>query len=294
MTRSAESPSTAHAAVGLASRPCQIGDVGEYAVLDEAVVYAPRTKTACSLNGPAKAIWELCDGEHTVAGIAEELARRLGRSPDQLVPELVSDVTAAVAQFHQLGLVVLAEGAPSRPPHAFPEWYAQDNGFKAPLYMEKAHEPIVKLAVATLAGRGGNVLDLGCGNGALLKKVYQANPAIVPFGIDRDARRIEHAGLLLPEFAGNFIAGDMFEDGRLSSDERNYALTILDVARLLEPAPEKATRLKQKVKENSQQLLVYAYDDWLLHQTLHDLARQAGVLLAASGVDTSLSLASIQ
>ena len=52
-----------------------------------------------------------------------------------------------------------------------PSWYATDNGFDSIAAMEDAHRPIVTAAVAALAGRGGDVVDLGCGNGALLDKI---------------------------------------------------------------------------------------------------------------------------
>ena len=52
-----------------------------------------------------------------------------------------------------------------------PSWYATDNGFDSIAAMEDAHRPIVTAAVAALAGRRGDVVDLGCGNGALLDKI---------------------------------------------------------------------------------------------------------------------------
>ena len=54
-------------------------------------------------------------------------------------------------------------------------------------------KPIVALAMAVLAGTSGNILDLGCGNGMLLKKIHEASPATVSFGIDVAPSRIEHA-----------------------------------------------------------------------------------------------------
>ena len=49
-----------------------------------------------------------------------------------------------------------------------PDWYASDNGFSSEDAMDAAHAPVVGAAVTALAGTGGDVLDLGCGNGALL------------------------------------------------------------------------------------------------------------------------------
>ena len=92
---------------------------------------------------------------------------------------------------------------------SFPPWYATDNGFSTVAAMDGSHEPILMTANPVLAENSGMVLDLGCGNGALLKKLLDASPSIVPFGIDVEAGRIAHASELLPRFADNFVAGNL-------------------------------------------------------------------------------------
>lgn len=115
---------------------------------------------------------------------------------------------------------------PIEPPRHKPDWYASDNGFASILAMNKAHHPIVELALATLAGRGGLVLDLGCGNGALLEKICKGSKTVVPYGTDISADKIAHARSLLPAFADNFLLGDMFENESLSPSGRAEALTF--------------------------------------------------------------------
>jgi len=61
-------------------------------------------------------------------------------------------------------------------------WYYADNGFSSREDMERGHEPILRLAAETISQTGGNVLDLGCGNGALLKMLCHFNHKIVPWG----------------------------------------------------------------------------------------------------------------
>ncbi|MGH7389316.1 MAG: class I SAM-dependent methyltransferase [Candidatus Rokuibacteriota bacterium] len=173
-----------------------------------------------------------------------------------------------------------------------PAWYAPDNGFPSRAAMDRAHRPIVELATAALAGSAGKVLDLGCGNGALLQKVREASPAIEPFGIDTDAGRVAHARELLPAFAGNFVAGSLFASEEIWPEGRRYALVILMPGRLLEVEPERAERLRAMLEARADRVLVYAYGDWLTrHRDLHGLARRAGFSLLSSRADVPASLA---
>ncbi|NEQ66796.1 MAG: hypothetical protein F6K21_15080 [Symploca sp. SIO2D2] len=176
----------------------------------------------------------------------------------------------------------------------YPEWYTSDNGFNSRFAMENAHKPIVELAANTLADCGGNVLDLGCGNGVLLKKICEANSEAIPFGIEIDSSRVKHTPLLLPEFADNFICGDMFEDDSLWSDSRRYKLAILMPGRLIEAGSERSAKLKEQLKKHCDNLLVYAYGEWLTrYESLTGLAHKAGILLLASEADAKASLAQI-
>ena len=173
-----------------------------------------------------------------------------------------------------------------------PEWYASDNGFASLAAMENAHRPVVEVARAALAGNGGNVLDLGCGNGALLHEIREASPGVVPFGVELEPTRLEHARRLLPAFAANLTLGDMLESDALWADERRYALALLMPGRLLEAGPERAARLRNRLSERCDALLVYAYGDWLTRfRNLEGLARKAGLLLLSAGPDARASLA---
>jgi hypothetical protein len=75
--------------------------IQEHALWDEMLLYAPGRETAFSLNGPAKAIWELCDGRHTLTDISRELSQRFSCSEETLA----ADVQIAVQRFDELGLL---------------------------------------------------------------------------------------------------------------------------------------------------------------------------------------------
>ena len=184
---------------------------------------------------------------------------------------------------------------PIEPTEQQAEWYASDNGFQSIIAMNKAHQPIVELALATLTGQGGLVLDLGCGNGALLEKISKGNETIVPFGADIGPDKIEHARTLLPDFADNFILGDMFENEQLWAEGRQYALIILMPGRLLEAGPERAATLREKLRQGCDHLLVYTYGDWSpQYRGLSELAQAAGLSLLTPAKDVGVSLATVR
>lgn len=177
-----------------------------------------------------------------------------------------------------------------------PSWYVTDNGFNSLQAMDMAHRPIVELAVETLAGQAGKVLDLGCGNGALLKKIYEANSKIVAYGLEFEQRagRIDHARLLSPDFADNFMSGNMFDSELPWPAGRRYALTLLMPGRLLEVDAGQAGWLRAKLQAHCDQLLIYAYGDWLVrYGTLANLARRAGLTPLTSEPTAAACLARI-
>ena len=91
-----------------AAVPVRKRGVSTYEVMHELVLYDAEQEAALSLNVSAKAIWELCDGHHTVADISRELAETLGCA----VADLQADVEATVEQFRALGLLEVSEAAP--------------------------------------------------------------------------------------------------------------------------------------------------------------------------------------
>jgi len=84
-----------------AGRPNRAPDVRVYPLGDEALVYVAAAAAAYALNSSALAIFELCDGQRTVADIGREFAQTLACTPDALLP----DVEHGVSELRKAGLV---------------------------------------------------------------------------------------------------------------------------------------------------------------------------------------------
>ena len=82
-------------------RPARPSGTEEYPLGDDLLVYIPRSETAYALNRSAVAIWRLCDGTRTVEAITKELGQCVGRSGDELLPDVIQGVT----RLRELGLL---------------------------------------------------------------------------------------------------------------------------------------------------------------------------------------------
>jgi len=170
------------------------------------------------------------------------------------------------------------------------DWYHLDNGFSSRLGMRDAHRPLVAAAASALDGSGGAVIDLGCGNGALLAALRAVAPRVDPWGVERDPAKIAHAALLHPDHAPQLIVGDLFGDDVWPPGVR-FALAFVMPGRLLEVDAAAAARLRAHLAARCDRILVYAYGDWLTRAGgLAELARDAGfTLLDASAVHAGLA-----
>ena len=165
-----------------------------------------------------------------------------------------------------------------------PAWYASDNGFTSRAGMETAHRPVVELAAATLGDAGGKVLDLGCGNGALLRAIRERVQGWCPSGSTRIPRASPTPARLHRSYADHFVAGDLFESEEIWDEGRQYALALLMPGRLLEVERERAARLRTRLRTACERVLVYAYGDWLTrYGGLEGLAEAVGIRLVGTG-----------
>ena len=159
-------------------------------------------------------------------------------------------------------------------------WRYQENGFTSLQAMHSLHAPIVAFVHEVLGESGGSVLDLGCGNGALLGKISERCSNIEPFGVESNSLAVQHARQTLAAFYSNVTVGDIFDESVWTSGRR-YALTLLMPGRLLEVDTAKAARLVERIEANSDAVVLYAYPD-RARGVLAALAAKAGLHLKAT------------
>lgn len=187
----------------------------------------------------------------------------------------------------QLGLVNPITTSDEGQPYVHAPWYPRDNGFATRYAMDRSHAPVVELVKRLLAevpvsGDRTRVVDLGCGNGALARKICMLSPALTPGGIDRDPDKIAHARLLNPNAPDRaFLVGDLFDGVGPDPDRDGDAyLTILMLGRLVEVPEAVAQNFLNRLCRSTRHLLVYAYDDYVRQfGSLSEMAASVGLVL---------------
>jgi hypothetical protein len=154
-----------------------------------------------------------------------------------------------------------------------------DNGFATEAAMREAHMPIVALASRVLTRHRATVLDLGCGNGALLHAIAAERPDVSVIGVECDPAKAEHARQVLIRLPHAIFTGDIFDDAGAWRSVRPD-LILLMPGRLLETTEERATRLRRWLRGVNGSILAYAYGDWVSDREGVDR------LCARAGLDT--------
>jgi hypothetical protein len=193
-------------------------------------------------------------------------------------PYKASPHHSTVSEAFQLGLKRISVVEPPRP-----AWYHLDNGFSSAEAMEGHHSPVVALARRQLSGVSGMILDLGCGNGALLRRICEGRDDLAPHGIDTNGSALDHARETLPFAAANFSRANIFKPEAWSGGRR-YALVIVSLRRLLEVSRLQADELLANIRKHSDRLVVYEYSD-ARAQRLQELAARVGLHLTETTGD---------
>ena len=169
-------------------------------------------------------------------------------------------------ELHKIGLDYL-------PPARLSEWKEwEDNGFSSAEAMVASHDVIRR--VLQSSPPKGPIVDLGCGNGALLAALGKDHVGVKLVGVESDWKRTD---LLSSVMRRTTDAGVQINRGNLFDFELpECATVILMPGRLSEVAPARALALRTRL-DKAHQVVVYAYGDWLDRCTLSSLVEAAGL-----------------
>ena len=173
--------------------------------------------------------------------------------------------------------------------------YFRDNGFSSIYHMNQSHKPIVDFANSFIRDNSYSIIDLGCGNGSLLKKIKNVCCNITPFGIDHDKLAIEHGRTIMPEYADNFILGDIFKSVDIWKQREYYDIALLMPGRLTVVNEDHRNWLKKQLKKHCKAIIIYLYNDWLGRSDgLKEISKRVGITLINELENQNIALAKIE
>lgn len=123
------------------------------------------------------------------------------------------------------------------------------NGFTSVAAMQQAHQFLLTMLKPTLAGP---VLDLGCGDGALLHAITQHCPEVTVCGVEQATVQA-----VVKEIPIEYV--NLFDR---SWDRQHYRLVLMAQQRLSEVESWQATELLQRIASHTEDFLLYSYAGW--------------------------------
>jgi hypothetical protein len=132
----------------------------------------------------------------------------------------------------------------------------EDNGFGGEKSMNACHQQILEVLSSF---KVGSIIDLGSGNGLLLKRISERGDMIDTFGIEMDEGRYFRGLSVHPD--GIFRKGNMFDYGNYT--ENYYNMVLLMPGRLLEMPENERNTYIQFLKDRTDNILLYIYGDWI-------------------------------
>jgi len=157
--------------------------------------------------------------------------------------------------------------------------------------MAASHEPIKQLAKQVLKdGQGLLVLDLGCGNGMLLRRIALETGA-TPFGLELDESKARYAHRLLRRFGGEVKTANIFT-ARWPWPDQVFDLAIVPLTAFLDAPHDLSEQLRVHLMAHAHTILAYAYDDDRQRLgALSAMAERIGIQLLGPTLDETASLA---
>ena len=134
----------------------------------------------------------------------------------------------------------------------------EENGFSNKEAMDHFHQVIIDAIGDMKYIPGGNVLDLGCGNGVLLGRVVGDRFDLIPHGVEMDRQRCMSAATTI--HWGVFTMGSIFDLNTWK--EEAYSLVLLMPGRLLETTRAVSEQVRKQLYEKTDLVLINLTCDW--------------------------------
>jgi hypothetical protein len=155
---------------------------------------------------------------------------------------------------------------PEEPINSADDIYYYDNGFSSAAAMHAAHMPIVRAAQLELLRQSSasadelRVIDIGAGNGALLRKLCELIPNLLGDGVEISHNKIVRASVSLHHDRVTLHRGDVLADVP-GFPARRYGLAIVPIWALPDMASFEPSHFMSRVLGSAMRTLVYAYPD---------------------------------
>lgn len=161
----------------------------------------------------------------------------------------------------------------------------EDNGFSDLAAMRRRHELIASLVVGALGSSDGPaVLDLGCGNGALLASLRARVPGLRVCGVEYDGGRADRGREAFDLSEDELLVGNILSLEAPWEQVDHYDIVMLAVNRLLEAKESERDWLLANIRRKSSRLLLYTYDGSEKPGALIQRAEEAHVLVPREDV----------
>jgi len=132
----------------------------------------------------------------------------------------------------------------------------EDNGFSTEQGMNECHSVLLS---SLEQFKVGSIIDLGSGNGLLLKRIKEQGQLIQTFGIEIDEARYTRGLEVHPE--GIFRKGTIFDFGNYTENYYSYALLM--PGRLVEVDQNTRNTYIKFLKDRVDNFVFYFYGDWI-------------------------------
>ncbi|MEZ5082183.1 MAG: class I SAM-dependent methyltransferase [Bacteroidales bacterium] len=127
-------------------------------------------------------------------------------------------------------------------------------------------------AFLSLIDKSGNIIDLGCGNGMLLKYLIDNSSfKLIPHGVDFLIKSVNEAKLSFPKFSDNFSAENVF-NFRSANKKFNYVLTSLSYVHF-DHMHQYFLNCKELLNANGR-LILYEYDGSPYLKSIKDILKK--------------------